>query len=116
MHAHIHTHTYKGWHTCINTHTPPRPLSGSAVELGRGGGPLTDDEDDFGPRSGGVKHLVLLDELGRLRQVRVALDGELADGREAVVPPVGEVGTVGQHCGWHGGWGGEGGGQTDIST
>ena len=59
---------------------------------------FTDDEDDFGSRSGRIKHLVLLDELRRLRQVRVALDGELADGREAVVTSVGKIGTVGQHC------------------
>ena len=59
---------------------------------------FTNDEDDFGPRPGRVKHLVLLDELRRLRQIRVALDGELADGGEAVVPSVGEIGAVGQHC------------------
>lgn len=59
---------------------------------------FTDDEDDFGSRSGRIKHFVLLYELRRLRQVRVALDGELADGREAIVASVGEVGTVGQHC------------------
>lgn len=58
---------------------------------------FTDDEDDFGSRSGWIKDLVLLYELRRLRQVRVALDGELADGREAVVSSVGKIGTVGQH-------------------
>lgn len=59
---------------------------------------FTNDKDDFGSRSGWIEHFVLLYELRRLRQVRVALDGELADGREAVIPSVGEIGTVGQHC------------------
>lgn len=57
----------------------------------------TDDEDDFRSWSGRVEHLILLNEFSRLRQVRVALDGELVDGGEAVIASVRKVGAVGQH-------------------
>lgn len=62
---------------------------------------FTDDKDDFRSWSGWIEHLVLLYELRRLRQVRIALDGKLADGRQAVIPSVGKIGTVGQHCHTH---------------
>ncbi|KAG7220935.1 hypothetical protein INR49_017785, partial [Caranx melampygus] len=89
------------WQTCSEDMTNSETVIGDNSNTKVHKWSFTDDEDDFGPGSRWIEHLILLDELCRLRQVRVALNGELADGREAVVASVGEIGTVGQHCHTH---------------